>query len=91
MHVCCMADFFKSSKLFKLHSPFGKWNPPFYKSLDPPLHSQYSLYGQALQHVLEAKYLGLTLDAKLNFNKHIDSILIVDCNNSRSSFNSIGG
>ena len=26
------------------------------------------------QHVSEAKYLGLTLDANLNFNKHIDNI-----------------
>ena len=38
------------------------------------IHSQYSLYGQTLQHVSEAKYLGLTLDANLNFNKHIDNI-----------------
>ena len=34
------------------------------------IHSQYPLYGQTLQHVSEAKYLGLTLDANLNFNKH---------------------
>ena len=39
------------------------------------IYSQYSLYGQTLQHASEAKYLGLTLDANLNFNKHIDNII----------------
>ena len=40
-----------------------------------PIYSQYSLYNQTLQHVSEAKYLGLILDQNLNFNKHIDNIL----------------
>jgi len=40
-----------------------------------PIYSQYSLYNQTLQHVSEAKYLGLILDQNLNFNKRIDNIL----------------
>ena len=35
-----------------------------------PIQKHYLLYNQ---HVIEAKYLGLTLDSHLNFNKHIDN------------------
>jgi len=34
----------------------------------------YILYDQPLQNVNEAKYLGVTIDSKLNFNKQIDSL-----------------
>ena len=40
-----------------------------------PNNFQYSLYDQRFKHVSEAKYLGLTLDTKLNFNKHIDNMI----------------
>ena len=36
-----------------------------------PIQSTYYLYGQQLKQVTEAKYLDVTLDSKLNFNKHI--------------------
>jgi len=39
-----------------------------------PIYSEYSLYNQKLELVSEAKYLGLTLDTNLNFNRHIDII-----------------
>ena len=37
-----------------------------------PITFQYKLYDHLLAHISEAKYLGLTLDKNLNFNKHID-------------------
>ena len=37
-----------------------------------PNLTHYTLYGQTPTHVQEAKYLGLTLDSKLTFNKQID-------------------
>ena len=36
--------------------------------------SDYSIHGRTLQLVDQAKYLGITLDSKLNFNHHIDNI-----------------
>ena len=36
--------------------------------------NQLIIYGHQLKQVTEAKYLGVTLDSKLNFNKHIDAI-----------------
>ena len=39
-----------------------------------PTTAQYKLYDHTLAHVPEAKYLGITLDKNLNFNKHIDII-----------------
>ena len=46
-----------------------------------PITSQYKLYNHLLAHVSEAKYLGLTLDKHLNFNKHID----VTCKKANAS------
>ena len=34
----------------------------------------YTLYNHFLENVNEAKYLGIVIDSKLNFNKHIDSV-----------------
>jgi len=39
-----------------------------------PIRTCYSLYGQELNQVQEAKYLGLTSDSRLTFNKHIECI-----------------
>jgi len=34
----------------------------------------YALYGHFLQNVNETKYLGIIIDSKLNFNRHIDLV-----------------
>ena len=39
-----------------------------------PLQTQYSLHGQALEAVDNAKYLGLSISKDLNWNAHISSI-----------------
>ena len=43
-------------------------------SLKNFIEHSYLLYGHALQNVNEARYLGVTIDSKLNFNKQIDSV-----------------
>ena len=39
-----------------------------------PVEASYTVHGQALEAVSEAKYLGVVIDSKLNFNSHVDSV-----------------
>ena len=39
-----------------------------------PFPASYTIHGQVLETVNSAKYLGVHLDPKLNFNNHVDSI-----------------
>ncbi|XP_072048602.1 uncharacterized protein [Amphiura filiformis] len=39
-----------------------------------PTLTSYSIHGQILEVACSAKYLGVHIDAKLNFNTHVDSI-----------------
>ena len=39
-----------------------------------PFEASYTIHGQTLELVESAKYLGVTIDSKLNFNNHIDSV-----------------
>jgi len=38
------------------------------------IESEYTIHGQPLKTVPSAKYLGLTIDSKLNYNEHINNI-----------------
>ena len=42
-----------------------------------PLLSEYYLHNHKLTTVTNAKYLGITLDSTLPFNRHIDTTLII--------------
>ncbi|KAK7110963.1 hypothetical protein V1264_014752 [Littorina saxatilis] len=46
---------------------------PFTRSHSPPL-SNYTLHGQTLERVTSTKYLGVILDTKLDFTRHIENI-----------------
>ena len=39
-----------------------------------PVEASYTIHGLTLELVESAKYLGVTIDSKLNFNNHIDSV-----------------
>ena len=43
-------------------------------SRSPPLHKFYSLCGTILQHVNEAKYLGVNISDDLHWSKHVQNI-----------------
>jgi len=39
-----------------------------------PVEASYTIHGQTLESVESAKYLCVTIDSKLNFSNHIDSV-----------------
>ncbi len=41
-----------------------------------PIATSYTIHGQQLESTPAAKYLGVTLDTKLSFNSHVDSIVM---------------
>ena len=43
-------------------------------SLKPQCETSYILYNSKLKQVIDAKNLGVIIDSKLSFNKHVDMI-----------------
>jgi len=39
-----------------------------------PIAASYTIHGQTFELVESTKYFGVTIDSKLNFNNHIDSV-----------------
>jgi len=62
------------------------WDMEFHpqKCKHLPITSTYSIHNEELENVLKAKYLGVTIDKKLKWNTHVESI----CNkaNQKRSF-----
>jgi len=46
-------------------------------SLKPQYETSYILYNSKLKQVTDAKYLGVIIDSKLPFNKHVDIYLFI--------------
>jgi len=38
------------------------------------IKAEYTIHGKPLNTVSSAKYLGLTIDTKLNYNEHVNNI-----------------